>query len=351
MNHNSNSLNNSSNPLKVICYRGDRAACWYYRIHAPMVHLARNNPKNFNITISGSIGDDQIGKYDLAILQRQYKPAVLSPILRMKAQGTKLIYEIDDDLFHVPKWNPAYQTLGKKSIQDGIKKFVSSVDAMFVTTEELKAVYKEYCENIYVLPNSIDYDFIFPVDKPKENTSKPVVCWQGSMTHEKDLAIARQSFAQLGRDKDIILKMWCGLERETKQPVFNIPGAQTIPLVPFEGFFQMFGQVNTYIGLAPISAIQFNRSKSNLKFLEYTAYNAVTVASDFGPYKNTIEDGVTGMLVSDNRDWYAKVRELIDNEEKYNYILANAKKLVEENFDIKKNYVLWENAIRQVMGE
>jgi glycosyltransferase involved in cell wall biosynthesis len=113
----------------------------------------------------------------------------------------------------------------------------------------------------------------------------------------------------------------------------------------------MFGQVGTYIGLAPLSAIQFNRSKSNLKFLEYTAYNAVTVASDFGPYKNTIEDGVTGVLVSDNRDWYDKVRELLDDEDLYNTILANAKKLVKENFDISKNYVLWEKAIKEVMGE
>ena len=225
------------------------------------------------------------------------------------------------------------------------------VDAMFVTTEELKAVYQNYCEHIYVLPNSIENEFIFSVDNPKEQTAKPVVCWQGSLTHERDLAIAKQGFTQLAKDNDIIFKMWCGLDKETKQPIFEIPGAQTIPLVPFEGFFQMFGQVGTYIGLAPLAAVQFNRSKSNLKFLEYTVYNAVTVASDFGPYKNTIEDGETGILVADNRDWYDKVRELLEDEDKYSYILANAKKLVAEKFDIKKNYVFWENAIKQVMGE
>ena len=145
--------------------------------------------------------------------------------------------------------------------------------------------------------------------------------------------------------------MWCGLDKITKKPTFEIPGASTLPLTPFEGFFQMFGQVATYIGLAPLSAAPFNRSKSNLKFLEYTVYNAVTVASDFGPYKNTIEDGVTGILVSDNRDWYDKVRELLEDEDLYNSILSNAKKLVEEKFNIKKNYIFWEKAIRQVIGE
>jgi len=338
-------------PTKLICYKGDRSACWLYRLHAPMVHLARNNPKGFHITVAGSIGEDQVGKYDLAILQRQYKLDVFQYILQMKKKGTKLVYEIDDDLFHVPKWNPSYQVLGKKKVQDGIKYFVSEVDAMFVTTEALKSVYENYCKHIYVLPNSIDFDFIFPLDNPRENTSKPVVCWQGSMTHEHDLAVAKREFIKLAKDKDILFKMWCGLDRVTRKPNFDIPGAQTIQLTPFEGFFQMFGQLGVYIGLAPLAATQFNRSKSNLKFLEYTVYNAVTVASDFGPYKDTIEDGVTGILVANNNDWYNKVKELLDNEDLYTSILTNAKKLVAEKFDINKNYIYWEQAIKQILGE
>ncbi|GAG88714.1 unnamed protein product, partial [marine sediment metagenome] len=168
-------------------------------------------------------------------LQRQYKMAVLHPILQMKNKGTKLIYEIDDDLFHVPKWNPGYQMLSKKSVQDGIKHFLSRVDAMFVTTEPLKSVYKEYCEHIYVLPNSIEFEFIYSVDNPRANTSKPVICWQGSMTHERDLAIAKKGFERLANDNDILFKMWCGFDTKTKKPIFEIPGAQTLPLIPFEG--------------------------------------------------------------------------------------------------------------------
>jgi glycosyltransferase involved in cell wall biosynthesis len=340
-----------SDPQKVICYRGDRAACWYYRAHLPLLHIAKNNPKDFEITVAGSIGEDHISKYNLAILQRQYKFDVLNHVIPIQKAGTKCIYEIDDDLFHVPKWNPAYKTLGKRHVQDGIKRFVGIVDAMFVTTNALKEVYQNYCEHIYVLPNSLDFSFTFPMDVPRENTAKPVVCWQGSTTHEYDLAIAKKGFIELAKDKDIIFKMWCGLDRDAKKPIFNIPRAQTLPLVPFEGFFQMFGQVGTYIGLAPLATNTFNRSKSNLKFLEYTAYNAVTVASNFGPYADTIEDGVTGILIANNLDWYNKVRELLDNEDLYNRILKNAKKLVNEKFDIAKNYILWENAIRQVLGE
>jgi glycosyltransferase involved in cell wall biosynthesis len=171
------------------------------------------------------------------------------------------------------------------------------------------------------------------------------------MTHARDLEIARKAFERLAQNKDLLFKLWCGYEMNSRTPTFKVPGAEILPLTPFEGFFQMFGQVGVDIGLAPLAAVQFNKSKSNLKFLEYTVYNAVTIASDFGPYRDTIEDGVTGLLVSDNRDWYDKVMMLLEDEDMYNNILANAKKLVEEKFDIKKNYILWEKAIRHILGE
>jgi len=344
----------NENAPKIIAYRGDRAACWFYRLHSPLIHLARNNKDKYNITVSSTINKDQIGQFDLVILQRQYKFEVLAPVLEMQKRGAKLIYEIDDNLFNVPKWNPSSKILGAKKVQDGIKNFVSRVDAMFVTTEALKDAYKDYCEHIYVLPNSIDYDLVY--DYPK-NTDKPVVCWQGSATHQRDLSIAQHGIEQLAKDEDLMVKIWCGFKEQSKaryddrKPIFDVNGAEILPLVPFEGFFQMFGQLDVHIGLAPLAANPFNKCKSNLKFLEYTAYGAVTVASSFGPYGDTIEDGETGILVSDNRDWYDQVRMLVDDPDNYQRILTNAQALVKEKFNIRNTFVYWQDAIDELLKD
>jgi len=146
------------------------------------------------------------------------------------------------------------------------------------------------------------------------------------------------------------MKMWCGFDPKTQKPVFDFPGAQVIPLVPFEAFYAMFSQIDAHVGLAPLSAIPFNRSKSNLKFLEYTIQDLVTVASDFGPYKETIEHNHTGVLISDNRDWYDAVMDLVNNDDKRNHILNNAKKLVDEKYNIDHNYIYWKNAIDEILG-
>jgi len=337
-----------SNRTKIICYRGDKSACFIYRIHIPMLYLARNNKARYEITVSSGISKDQIGKFKLVILQRQYDLNVLMPVLAMRKAGAKTVYEIDDDLFNVPDWNPSSRVLNTKKVQDGIKHFLANVDAMFVTTDALAAAYRNYCENIYVLPNSIDYEIVFPPGE--RNTIKPVVCWQGSYTHAKDVAVARAGFERLAKDKDILFKMWCGITND-KQQEFDIPGAEVVPAVSFENFYQMSNQIGMYVGLAPLSTHPFNRGKSNLKFLEYTVYNAVTVASAFGPYRDTIEDGVTGILVSDNRDWYDKVRMVIDDKVLHATLLENAKKFVRENYSIEKNYKLWQTAIEELLGE
>jgi len=333
-------------PINVIAYRGDRAACWYYRLHCPFGHLAMQHQDEYHVTISGRLDTTQIGKYDVVILQRQYKPDVFGPVVKMKEAGSKLIYEVDDDLFHIPEWNTAHTTLSAAGVQRGIRAFLELVDAVFVTTEALAAVYRKYCKKVYVLPNSLDLDFFTPSPR---NSAKPVVCWQGSLTHSNDLKIMQDCFYKLGKNKDIMLKMWCGFDKNNK-PIFDIPGAYTIPLVTFESFYQMFSQMDGDVGLAPLTTVPFNRSKSNLKFLEYTMQGMVTVASDFGPYKDTIINNETGILISDNRDWYAAVMSVIEDKAYKNTLLKNAQAFVKEHFDMRKNYKLWKTAIDEIVG-
>lgn len=327
---------------KIRAYRGDRAACWFFRLHAPMSYLARYHKDRYWVAITSRLDKDRVGEEDLAILQRQYKADVFHPIMKAKKEkGMKVVYEIDDDLFNVPKWNPAYKILGQKTVQDNTKRFLENVDAVFTTTHQLKDTYKNYCKRIYVLPNSVDYDVLIP--RPPSNSKRKVILWQGSHTHLKDVEIIRKTLEKLTKDDDVFVKLW--------RIDMGIKNTHLVPFVNFEDFYAMFSQLDGYIGLAPISAVQFNKGKSNLKFLDYTSHGMVTVASDFGEYANTIVDNATGLLANNPNEWYEKIRWLLNNEDEYNRILENAQKFVKENYDINKNYLLWKQAIDEVMSK
>lgn len=330
----------------IMVYRGDKAACFFYRCFCPFGKLAQVHKDQYTVYISSVITKEHLNEtYDVIVLQRQHTKEVYDAVMTMRRKGPKLIYEIDDDLFNIPDWNPARAILGVKLVQDGIKRFLGTVDAMFVSTEYLVGIYKNYCKKIYVLPNSLNTEFFY---KSPNNAIKKIVCWQGSMTHYKDVAIAEKGFAALAKNKDIMFKLWCGFNKEYK-PLFDFPGAYVMPLVPFEAFYAMFSTIDGCVGLAPLSTVPFNRSKSNLKWLEYAAQGMVTVATDFGPYQD-IDDGVTGVLIQDNHDWYDAVMDLVNNDDKRQTMLTNATKILNEKYNIDINYKLWQNALEEVIG-
>lgn len=325
--------------IKIVAYMGDRSACSFYRVQSPLHALTDGNQSSeFNYTAKGVMEkvDLEPGRYDIAIFQRQYNPEVYSYMMEMKKNGCKIVYEVDDNLFDVPKWNPAHKFFAQKDIIESIELFVQSSDAVFVTQEWLKDVFGKHNNNIYILPNSVDFKVM---SDPPNNSRLPVICWQGSNTHDKDLALIKKALTQLVKEDDCFVKLWS----------MDVPGAYKVPLVKFESFFPMFAQMDIDIGLAPLSPHKFNRSKSNLKFLEYSALKIPTVASDFGPYKDTIEDGETGFLVGNVADWYDTVRYLLDNVDERKRIGQAAYEFVCENYDIDKNCSLWGSAIKEIL--
>lgn len=323
--------------IKVVGYFGDRGACRAYRLLYPFSRIGKHHKDKFQMHLAGYIKNEQVGKFDVAVLQRQYDPEVFRGVQIMKQNGTKLIYEIDDDLFTIPKWNPAHAELSSGRVQRGVKAFLSICDAVFVTTETLANVYRKYCKNVHVLPNSLDFDRFVP--KPGVS-SKKCILWQGSGTHERDLQILGGCLEQVHARQDSFVRVWGG---------HKLDGTYHVNPVSFESFYTMLAQMDAHIGLAPLVPCAFNNSKSNLKFLEYSAQNMVTIASNVGPYADTIVHGETGLLVGDNNTWYDVICSVLNDENLYNRLQKNAYEFVHDKFDIEKNYHLWIEAIESVL--
>jgi dTDP-glucose 4,6-dehydratase len=157
----------------------------------------------------------------------------------------------------------------------------------------------------------------------------------------KPIGGAFETLAALVKRNDAFVKMW-QIETDIKE-------IYQVPYVPFAAFYQMFAQLDGYLGLAPLTTVFFNRSKSNLKWLEYTVHGMATIASRVGPYADSIEHEKTGLLIEDNRDWLDAINYLLDNPEKHAELLKNATAEVKENYDISKNYVMWQNALSAVL--
>lgn len=79
----------------------------------------------------------------------------------------------------------------------------------------------------------------------------------------------------------------------------------------------------------------FNEVKSELKIIEAGMKRKVLIAQNFGIYKELIEDGVTGLLVkNDRKDWYKHMKRVIQDPLYRQELADNLHNFVKEKYDI-----------------
>ncbi len=87
------------------------------------------------------------------------------------------------------------------------------------------------------------------------------------------------------------------------------------------------------INLAPLEKSIFNEAKSENKWTEASLVKTITVASNFGAFKDAIVDGETGLLADSESEWYEKIKFIIDHP-------AEAKAIAENAYEVvKKHYI------------
>jgi glycosyltransferase involved in cell wall biosynthesis len=133
-----------------------------------------------------------------------------------------------------------------------------------------------------------------------------------------------------------------------------ISGAEDLyfPGCEVHEYLDTINNLDLDIGIAPLADDEFNRAKSNLKFLEYTYCSIPTVASSVYPYKHTITHNENGILIENSKQWYDELEKLVLDKRKRIELIVNARKFVSDNFTFKNNGDLiiskWEKIISEM---
>ena len=88
--------------------------------------------------------------------------------------------------------------------------------------------------------------------------------------------------------------------------------------------------MNFDIGLAPLVDNAFNISKSFLKPLEMNALGIPVLASDVGPYRGYVKDGVNGFLIRQDHEWLKRLSELASDDGLREKMSASARERARE---------------------
>ena len=311
--------------MKILALRHKNSSVGKYRIDPLIVNLGakvrteilRKNDKKTIQELADkfkALGDIWVIKY----LDDNHTLDVLHSM--RKAVGTKIVVDIDDNMWQIPTGNLAKGTIDQ-FVNRGIMmtKSVQDADWITVSTEPLKNALKGLNSNIEVLPN-----YVIPSEwnfKRKKH-SKIRIGWVWSPTHIPDMLEAEGVLKKIQKkygDKIEIVIMGTELDIWKDIKTTNIKG------VKYDKYPKLLTELGLDISIAPLEDNDFNKCKSNIKWLESTMAGAAFIGSKVYPYEFSVKDGKTGYIAYNESQWVRKLSFLIENQEKRAEMVASAR--------------------------
>jgi len=258
------------------------------------------------------------------------KVAELNGILeQVRKIGTKLIYDIDDNLLSLPDIHPEVELYTNR--QAVVTKLLSEADLVWVSTNSLAKELSSYCKQIEVFENYLSLSLYETKDNPfsrsRKDNQKFNILYMGTATHAADLSLVLDALHKLNSEGVLFQLYLIGISADA--PKYSwikvIKPPETANSYP--KFMHWLRSLNIFdLGIAPLEETKFNHCKSAIKFWDYTSLGIPTLASDVEAYNRIVVDGDDGFLVgNDTADWYNKLRSIINRQGGCSNIVNRAK--------------------------
>lgn len=259
---------------------------------------------------------------------------------RMRQDGHIIVYEMDD--------NPILWQ--QKNIRSRFMDYRGS-HAVQVSTPALAEVVRPYNPHVFVFENQLqrlperrDYEA-----EARERNGR-VTIFFGALNREKDWqdilpAINRIAAKYAGRVFFRVLAdglFFNALETRDKEFVKE-RSLYNGRYVPYDVYEKTLHTAD--ISLLPLHDTEFNRAKSDLKFIESAGHGAVVLASPT-VYERTVVDGCTGCIYRDPEDFEQKLEGLIAHPQARRTIARAAYQYVKEHRLLSQHYMERVNAYR-----
>ena len=344
--------------IHCINYFGDKCACGWYRLGFPSNTLQTmiGGEYRFKCTDSEYVITDANfyltqGGIRLVRIQRWYgydKLKILKEFLKPLSEklGFSIAYEIDDVLLYdeIPAYNIAKPSFHPDRVGTTVKDIMDLCDIITVSTEKLKEFYiKHYnlpAEKFIVIPNYLPRWWIgdsFNLDRQmfqwKQQREIPRIAFACSVNHFDvsnnnngidDFShlipwiinnMNRYHFIFVG-GVPLQLQKYIPTNKISYQPpsdIFNYPREMQLRKID--------------LLVAPLQNNEFNKCKSNIKFLEFSALGIPMAGQNICTY-NTC----TKLVFNNGNDLDGIIEKLFfkhDSEEYYRNIILEQRKIIE----------------------
>lgn len=337
----------------------ERMGCGTYRAYVPALGLKDRGVADSSFVLHEKAeGVADLEGMDVLVLQRACYPKFMDWVREARRRRMKVLVEMDDDLWDIPKRNPSHAFWEQKEVRRILTAQLDAADLVMVSTRPLANRVQEEMhwrsqDKIRLCPNHVHPavwgdEVIGPV-VPYTNTHI-ILGWQGSRTHDVDFMAVLPALQRILTEFPQTMLRLLGNVPQTLKGRIPESRFQWMHGVEFHKYPALLRYANFDIGLAPLTDAKFNRSKSNVKWLEYSAVKVPCVASRVYPYARSIEDGVTGFLAEGETEWYEKLRTLILDADLRRRVAEAAHRQVWSVWSDQQHTQRWVEVLEEVCG-
>ena len=254
----------------------DAGACTYYRAIGPL-KACRPDLMAEGIGIHGDEILEQEGRFDAYVFQGLPNQKFWPLIQEYKRSGIRIAWNLDDDLWALPDRNQSKRHINRKQLR-ALEAALDLADYVWVSTEALAERIAR--AKTWVLPNLVQ-PHLFPRRRQKEPGDPIRILWAGSPSHDPDLELVAQPLRTILREYgDRVRVIFFGylpnqfaafcrkIGSMYARIVPNCANCLYVDPVPFGDYYSKLVQIGPDIALCPLADNAFNRSKSNIKWLE-----------------------------------------------------------------------------------
>lgn len=290
---------------RYINYLADLSGCGHWRILWPE-QVINATGRGVSHSITAMVTDPRFYKDVKAVkIQRQASSSQKKFIEYLKKvqqeHGFKLIYEVDDVVFkeEIPDYNKFKFAFDTEEIRQNCIDIINMCDEVTVTCPYIKRLYQEKTgqQNISVIPNFVPDFWMGNLFNGSEvskqfdlNKKKPRILYTGSGAHYDvdNKTGGKDDFTHV-RDfiRDTVDKyQWIFVGAFPPQ-LRDLIQQKKIEFYPWKNLLEypkFIASLNAQLMVAPLQDNNFNRSKSDIKFIEACTLGIPCLCQDMETY-------------------------------------------------------------------
>ncbi len=287
---------------------------------------------------------EDLASYDTVVLQQPRGTAWLATIAELQRRGTRVLFEIDDDVHGAAK--AAYHGTSKqfsKQILRALELAMSACDGLICSTEHIAMRYRRFNPETWVCQNGID---LGRYDLTRVRRDTVTIGWAGGTGHRPAMVPWLRELLFVLEQRPATRFMSVGAEdfASALAERFGSSRCVGLPWGPIETYPAAMSAFD--IALAPATRSAFFRGKSDLRWLEASALGIPTIADPV--VYPAITDGVTGLHAATTAEARAAILTLVDDEDLRDRIGAAARDFVRARRCIDAVAPQWALALQEV---